>query len=54
MTIPGVDMAALSIMAAISEVGRFDRPKKLVSYLGLNPSIRHSGPGPAYHDYSNL
>ena len=50
MTIPGVDMVvALAIVAAIGEVGRFDRPQKLVSYLGLNPSVRQSGPGPAYH-----
>ena len=39
MTIPGVDMVvALAIV-----------PEKLVSYLGLNPSVRQSGPGPAYH-----
>jgi transposase len=50
MTIPGVDMVvALAIVAAIGEVRRFDRPEKLVSYLGLNPSVRQSGPGPAYH-----
>jgi transposase len=50
VTIPGIDMvAALAIVAAIGEVGRFDRTQKLVSYLGLNPSVRQSGPGPAYH-----
>ena len=50
MTIPGVDMVvAFAIMAAIGEVGRFEQPQKLVSYLGLNPSVRQSGPGPAYH-----
>ena len=50
MTISGVDMiVALAIVAAIGEAGRFDRPEKLVSYLGLNPSVRQSGPGPAYH-----
>ena len=50
MTIPGVDMiVALAIVAAIGEVARFDEPQKLVSYLGLNPSVRQSGPGPAYH-----
>jgi transposase len=48
MTIPGVDMA-LAMKAAIGEVTRFDEPQKLVSYLGLNPSVRQSGPGPAYH-----
>ena len=50
MTIPGVDMVvALAIVAAIGDVGRFEQPQKLVSYLGLNPSVRQSGPGPAYH-----
>ena len=50
MTIPGVDMTvALAMKAAIGEVTRFDEPQKLVSYLGLNPSVRQSGPGPAYH-----
>ena len=50
MTIPGVDMVvALAMVAAIGEVTRFDEPQKLVSYLGLNPSVRQSGPGPAYH-----
>jgi hypothetical protein len=50
MTIPGVDMTvALAIKAAIGDVSRFDDPQKLVSYLGLNPSVRQSGPGPAYH-----
>ena len=50
MTIPGVDMVvALALKAAIGDIDRFDRPQKLVSYLGLNPSVRQSGPGPAYH-----
>jgi transposase len=50
MTIPGVDMVvALALKAAIGDIERFDRPQKLVSYLGLNPSVRQSGPGPAYH-----
>jgi len=50
MTIPGVDMiVALAMMAAIGDVARFSDPQKLVSYLGLNPSVRQSGPGPAYH-----
>jgi len=47
---PGVDMVvALAIAAAIGEVRRFGRPEKLVGHLGLNPSVRQSGPGPAYH-----
>ena len=50
MTIPGVDMVvALAMMAAVGEVTRFEEPQRLVSYLGLNPSVRQSGPGPAYH-----
>lgn len=40
---------ALAMKAAIGDVSRFDDPRKLVSYLGLNPSVRQSGPGPAYH-----
>ena len=47
---PRVDMVvALAIVAAIGDVGRFGQSQKLVSYLGLNPSVRQSGPGPAYH-----
>jgi transposase len=50
MTIPGIDMVvALALVAAIGDVERFEAPQKLVSYLGLNPSVRQSGPGPAYH-----
>jgi len=50
MTIPGVDMVvALALVAAVGDVERFATPQKLVSYLGLNPSVRQSGPGPAYH-----
>jgi transposase len=50
MTIPGIDMVvALALVAAIGDIQRFEAPQKLVSYLGLNPSVRQSGPGPAYH-----
>jgi transposase len=50
MTIPGIDMVvALALKAAIGDIARFESPQKLVSYLGLNPSVRQSGPGPAYH-----
>lgn len=50
MTIPGVDMTvALAMKAVIGDVSRFDEPQKLVSYLGLKPSVRQFGPGPAYH-----
>src|ERR1700758_2801639 len=50
MTIPGIDMVvALALIAAIGDVERFAKPGQLVGYLGLNPSVRQSGPGPAYH-----
>lgn len=50
MTLPGVDMTvATGVAAAIGDVRRFPDPSKLASYLGLNPSVRQSGEGPAYH-----
>jgi len=50
MTVPGIDMVvSLAIISAIGDINRFASPQKLVSYLGLNPSVRQSGPGPAYH-----
>jgi transposase len=50
MTIPGIDMiVAEGLMAAIGDPTRFSCPQKLVSYLGLNPSVHQSGPGPAHH-----
>ena len=50
MTLPGVNMAVASgAAAAIGDVRRFHDPTKLVGFLGLNPSTRQSGEGPAYH-----
>jgi transposase len=50
MTLPGVDMTVASgVAAAIGDVRRFPDPRKLVSYLGLNPSVHQSGEGPAQH-----
>ncbi len=44
MTIPGVSYySALLIYAELGEVGRFDSHKEVVSYMGLNPTIRESG-----------
>jgi transposase len=43
MTIPGIDMVvALAIMAAVGVAARLASLRKLVSYLGLNPSVRLS------------
>jgi len=50
MTIPGVDMAvAVAIVATVGDFSRFESPDKLVSYVGLNPSVRQSGGLPATH-----
>lgn len=49
LTIPGVGLAtAASLVAVIGDVGRFPRPHKLVSYLGLDPRVRQSGARPAF------
>jgi transposase len=50
LTITGVNLAvATGLMAAIGDIGRFKSPQKLVSYFGLNPRVRQSGLGAAYH-----
>ncbi|MGB5557280.1 MAG: transposase [Paracoccaceae bacterium] len=46
MILPGVGMA---VAAAIGDIRRFPDPQRLVGYLGLNPSVRQSDEGPAYH-----
>lgn len=52
MTIAGVDaIVAASVLAAIGDITRFSSPEKLVSYLGLNPSVHQSGDRPAYHGH---
>jgi transposase len=50
MTISGVHVTvALGVLAAIGDINRFASSEKLVSYLGLNPSVRQSGNAPAHH-----
>lgn len=50
MTIPGVGVAAAAaLMAAIGDISRFESPRKLVAYLGLDPKVRQSGEEPARH-----
>ena len=52
MSISGVNtVVAVSLVAAIGDVSRFARPEKLVSYFGLNPSVRQSGLTPAHHGH---
>jgi transposase len=50
MTVPGVNViTAATFLAAIGDIRRFHSPRKLVGYLGLDPKVRQSGPGPATH-----
>ena len=52
MTISGVNaVAAMTLLSATGDISRFPSPGKLVSYLGLNPSVRQSGNRPAYHGH---
>jgi transposase len=44
MTVPGVNLhTAATFIACVGDVGRFESPRKLVSYLGLDPRVRQSG-----------
>jgi transposase len=50
MTIPGVDVTTAStLVAVIGDIRRFPSPRHLVGYLGLHPTVRQSGNGPARH-----
>jgi transposase len=50
MTLSGVHVTvAMGLLAAIGDITRFVSAEKLVSYLGLNPSVRQSGNRPAQH-----
>jgi hypothetical protein len=46
MKLLGIGMInAFALLAIIGEVRRFERPEKLVAYIGLNPGQRSSGMG---------
>jgi transposase len=50
MTVPGVSLvSAATFVAVVGDVHRFSSPKKLVSYVGLDPRVRQSGEAPARH-----
>jgi transposase len=52
MTLSGVHVTvAMGLLAAIGDIKRFASSEKLVSYFGLNPSVRQSGNGPAHHGH---
>jgi len=49
MTVPGVGLVTASaFLAQVGEITRFPNPNRLVSYLGLNPSVRQSGDNDAW------
>jgi len=42
--VPGIrSVGAFAIVSCVGDVRRFENPKKLVSYVGLNPSVCESG-----------
>jgi transposase len=50
MTVPWVSLvSAARFVGVIGEITRFATPKKLVSYVGLDPRLRQSGETPARH-----
>jgi transposase len=50
MSVPGVNViTAATFLAAIGDVSRFGSPRRVVGYVGLDPRVRQSGPGPAKH-----
>jgi transposase len=52
MSGPGVNLqTAATFMACVGDIGRFPEPRKLVSYLGLDPRVRQSGEEPARHGH---
>src|SRR5207245_3080971 len=52
MGFPAVSLvSAATFVAVVGDVHRFHSPKKLVSYVGLDPRVRQSGEGPARHGH---
>src|SRR5437763_6935508 len=50
LTLPGVNfVTACALLAAIGDIRRFASARQLVSYLGLDPRLSHSGAEPARH-----
>jgi transposase len=50
ITVPGVSLVtAAAFIAAVGDIQRFGNPRRLVSYLGLDPRVRQSGIGAARH-----
>jgi transposase len=52
MSVPGVNLiSAATFWATVGDIDRFETPKRLVSYVGLDPRVRQSGEAPARHGH---
>src|SRR5215212_8274945 len=52
MSVPGVNLvSAATFWATVGDIERFETPRKLVSYIGLDPRVRQSGEAPARHGH---
>ncbi|MGH2712439.1 MAG: IS110 family transposase [Thermoleophilaceae bacterium] len=52
MSVPGVNLvSAATFVATVGSIERFPTPRKLVSYVGLDPRVRQSGEAPARHGH---
>jgi Transposase IS116/IS110/IS902 family len=50
MTVPGVSLvSAATFVAVVGDIRRFETPKKLVGYVGLDPKVRQSSEQTARH-----
>jgi transposase len=50
MSVPGVSLvSAATFVAVVGDIRRFETPKKLVGYVGLDPKVRQSGESTARH-----
>jgi len=52
MSVPGVNLqTAATFMARVGKIERFESPRQLVSYLGLDPKVRQSGEEPVRYGH---
>jgi transposase len=52
MSVPGVNLqTAATFMARVGKISRFENPRQLVSYLGLDPKVRQSGEEPVRYGH---
>src|SRR5215216_4847041 len=52
MSVPGVNLvSAATFVATVGAIRRFQTPRKLVSYVGLDPRVRQSGEAQARHGH---